>query len=103
MRNDLSSRIEAERQRREKERSERAVTSPTPGSAETPGTTPAGATAAEGQTPTGAAVADLGKTLGAVGSGIGSFFGSKYASLRGTGAAPESKGLRPMSLSPSKR
>jgi len=102
MRNDLSSRIEAERQRREKERAERAVASPS--TSEQPGTASSGAPApAEGPTPASAAVADIGKTLGAVGSGIGSFFGSKYASLRGTGAAQESKGLRPMSLSPSKR
>jgi hypothetical protein len=89
VRSDISARIEAERQKREKERQDRPPQASGPGNeATTASAVPAG-------------VAEIGKTIGGIGAGIGGFFGSKYASLRG--AKEEPKGLRPMNLSPSKR
>ena len=93
VRDDISARIEAERLKREKEKAGRSMTSP-PVSTVDVTSGPAGGPAQ--------GVADIGKTLGGIGAGIGGFFGSKYASFRG-GAKDEGKGLRPMSLSPSKR
>jgi hypothetical protein len=96
VRSDISSRLEAERQRREKASQDRAIASP-PVSA-----TSEAASANNASTP----VTEIGKTLG----GIGSFFGSKYAAFRGQAAngtagigQEQARGLRPMSLNASKR
>lgn len=94
VRNDISSRLEADRARREKERSDRAAASP---SGEDSPATPSSAAPV-------IPIAEIGKTLGGIGTGIGSFFGSKYAAFKGgQGGTQDSKGLRPMSLSPSKK
>ncbi len=102
VRNDISARIEAERLKR-------GNVSPGLGSTAQVGeaqTVPekAGQGGQVGQVGQGGGIGDLGKTLGGIGAGIGGFFGSRYASFRGTGGKEEQqKGLRPMSLSPSKR
>lgn len=93
VRNDISSRLEADRVRREKEKTDKAATSPIPGSGDGP-VTPNSAVPA-------IPIAEIGKTLGGIGTGIGSFFGSKYAAFKG--GQQDAKGLRPMSLSASKK
>lgn len=102
----MKEREEAERVRKEKLANDAGsatslITSPAP----TP--TPA-AVPGPGPGPTSPPLADIRSTLGGIGSGIGSFFGSRVASIRGTGgtppapvATPEKRGLRPMSLTPS--
>ncbi|KAL7424505.1 hypothetical protein Q5752_000189 [Cryptotrichosporon argae] len=122
VRNEVSSRLEAERARRAaSQASPRPAASPafdalpvldtpatprsdvstppprTPGSASTAASTPASASAA-------AAAADIRATLGQVGSNIGSFFGRGIGSLgRGQANGTGQGALRPMSLSGSTR
>jgi hypothetical protein len=104
VRNEVSTRLEAERARREREKSLVSTSpDPAPDPLVNPGTTEASTQSAA----LSAGVADLGKTLGGIGAGIGGFFGNKYASFRagqeGQEQAGSKKGLRPMSLSANKR
>ncbi|ORX40483.1 transport protein Avl9-domain-containing protein [Kockovaella imperatae] len=100
---DISSRIEAEKQRRATTTAAAAQDGQGGPLSSGPSTPVTGIRDSAQSTPN-APINDIKATLGGIGSSVGSFFGNRVASFRSSAAKDDEdrrKGLRPMSLSPS--